>query len=50
MVEWVDRWWESMRSTRQVMNGPSVHALLKGFITHISVIKDFRNWVVFGLF
>lgn len=29
--------------------GQVVHALLKSFITHIFVIKDFKNWVVFKL-
>ena len=32
------------------MNELSVFpALLKGFIAHIFVIRDFRNWVVFKL-
>lgn len=39
-----------MRKEGQVMNEPSVvHALLKGFITHIFVIKNFKNWIVFKL-
>ena len=40
----------SMREEGQVMNELSVFpALLKGFIAHIFVIRDFRNWVVFKL-
>lgn len=39
-----------MRKEGQVMNETSVvHALLKGFITHIFMMKDFKNWVVFKL-
>lgn len=40
-------WWEGMKEEGRVMNEPTVaHALLKGFVAHIFVIKDFLKFIL----